>query len=363
MGEKKIIFYHPLCVGLHKEDIGGAEVGCQKTKNIYEKAGIKVVSLPKPAMRGGKLKFYVGSLLVPFKLIFLLLRHRKAPFHLVGYYGEIAWYEWILISISLFFRHKTIYELRNGNMVATYKVGSARYRKILKRLFTKPDVVLCQGIEYVDFIRQQFGIERSYYPNYLMDEFITENNEDRPKPIRLIFFGRLVAAKRIDVIISALHELRQRGYEAVLELIGGCADDYRSELDEIIDKYGLADYITITGHKQFDYIAGRLRLSHYFVFPSQNKGEGHSNSLTEAMGCGVVPIVSKAGFNVSICGRNELVIDEVNPKKIADKIIGIEESGRWKEYSDFVYQRVIDNYTEKIVGRNLISYVDPLFKE
>lgn len=43
--------------------------------------------------------------------------------------------------------------------------------------------------------------------------------------------------------------------------------------------------------------------------------EGHSNSLTEAMTFGVVPVVSTAGFNASIVSNEELVVSDINPER------------------------------------------------
>ena len=60
----------------------------------------------------------------------------------------------------------------------------------------------------------------------------------------------------------------------------------------------------ILGQQPFERICDELQKAHFFVFPSQEKMEGHSNSLTEAMTFGVVPIVSAAGFNASIVGKN-----------------------------------------------------------
>ena len=93
----------------------------------------------------------------------------------------------------------------------------------------------------------------------------------------------------------------------------------------------------------------------------QTMVEGHSNSLTEAMACGVVPVVSNVGFNASVCGTKELVVNEIRAELFADRIIEIERSGRWKYYSERMIERVRDNYTESIVGKMLIGKINELF--
>ena len=42
--------------------------------------------------------------------------------------------------------------------------------------------------------------------------------------------------------------------------------------------------------------------------------------------------------------------------------MNIEKTNNWKIYSELVYNRVIDNYTQSIVGKNLLSYIEPLYK-
>lgn len=359
---KQIIFYAPLGKRIPIEKIGGAEAGCLKTKQIYEEANIQVIPLDKPAISRGKIRFIVEMSLLPFKLFCLLHKYPKAVLHIVGFYTKIASYEWLLMQIGKCMGHKVIYELRNGSMIRTYEEGTKTYRKILKSLLLKPEVVLCQGMEYVNFIHNLWGVERSYYPNYIMDNFMKGNNLIRPLPIRIIYFGRVTESKNINIIIKTLSLVRKSGIEAVLEIIGGYNEEYKLLLDDIVQNEQMSDYITFYGRKPFSFIAEHLHNSHYFVFPSQERQEGHSNSLTEAMGCGVVPIVSNAGFNESICGIPDLVIKTIDAHLFANKIIDIEKQNQWKRYSEQVYQRVKDNYTQKIVSKKLIGYVEPLFK-
>lgn len=360
---KKIIFYAPLGKNTPPDKIGGAEAGCRKTKTIYESAGYQVVVIDKPAMSQGKLHFLFEMLVIPIRLFLIAKKEGKnTPVHIVGFYTKIAGYERLLMNIAHFCGNKVIYELRNGSMVSTFQNGTNRYRKTLRDLLLKPEIVLCQGQEYVDFIKKKWDVERSYYPNYIMDDFVKENSLKRPAPLKIIYFGRVTKSKNIDVVIDVLNLVQKAGFASVLEVIGGYDEEYKSELDNKIKSLGLGDFVTFWGRKSFEFIADKLRSSHYFVFPSSEKQEGHSNSLTEAMGCGVVPIVSTAGFNRSICGDDFLVIDGIEASDYANKIIEIEKEHVWAKYSDEVYNRVKNNYTQSIVSKKLISYVEPLIE-
>lgn len=361
---KKILFYAPLGKDTPPEKIGGAESGCLKTKAIYEEAGYEVIVINKPAMSRGKFRFMIEMVILPLNLLVVIKKMGKnCPLHIVGFYTKIAVYERLLMNIAHLCGNKVIYELRNGSMVTTYKEGSPKYRKILKDLLLKPEVVLCQGKEYVDFIKETWGVERSYYPNYIMDDFIQPNNLNRGKLIKLLYFGRVTESKKVDLIIETLCLVRDAGIDATLDIIGGYSDEYKKYLDAIVNKSGLSEYVIFHDRKPFGFIVEKLRTSHYFVFPSAEKQEGHSNSLTEAMGCGVVPIVSTAGFNVSICGNKDLVVENLKADLFAQRIIEIERDKKWREYSEFVYNRTLNNFTQNIVGKNLINFIRPLWQE
>ena len=97
-----------------------------------------------------------------------------------------------------------------------------------------------------------------------------------------------------------------------------------------------------------------MNTSHFFLFPSQNKFEGHSNALTEAMAFGLVPITSNYGFNKTVVGYKELV------EKYAETAINIITQGLWDEYSKKMMKRVEDNFSEEVVRENYIRSLKQL---
>lgn len=363
MSKKRILFYAPLGHNIPIEKIGGAEMGCRKTVQIYQNAGYEVITIDKPAMSRGKLKYVFEMFILPLKFLWMIITKAKkdSPVHIVGFYRNIVKFEYLLMKLVKWTGHKAIYELRNGSMIWSYQEGNQSYRRTLKNLLLEADLVLCQGQEYVDFIKEKWGIERSYYPNYIMDDFIRPNIKDRLRPIKLIYFGRITEQKNVDIIIETLALVRKQKIDAILQLIGGYNELYYQLLMSKIRELHLDNYVEFFGRRSFNFIAEKLRDAHYFIFPSEEKQEGHSNSLTEAMGCGVVPVVSSAGFNASVCGNPELVVDTICPEKFAEKVVEFETNGSWNRLSEEVYCRVKNNFTQQIVGRKLISYVDALF--
>jgi glycosyltransferase involved in cell wall biosynthesis len=120
-------------------------------------------------------------------------------------------------------------------------------------------------------------------------------------PVRLLFVGRVVFQKGLDVLLEALAGLPM-GTDYELEIIGD--GDERPALTLEAARLGVAPRITFTGWCERIAIAERYRQADIFVFPSRD--EGMPNVVLEAMASGL-PIVATA-----IAGSEELVREGEN---------------------------------------------------
>lgn len=354
-----IVFFAPLKNKIPSDKIGGAEMGCLKTLEIYEQNGVCVELLSKPSKTAGVLSYIIRMLLVPVKLLFILLKKEVAFVHIVGFYRNVVYLEWILMQLSRIRKKKVVYEVRNGSMVESFQKGSCVYKRVLKDLLLKPDIVLCQGVEYVDFIKEKWGVQRTYYPNFLQSEFLPSEYRQRAEGdiVRIVYFGRVTKSKNVLLMIDVLHILLKSNIKAELIIIGASNEEYQNQINRKISETQLTSFVNVVGRKNIKEIVEYLKTSHYFLFPTNEPQEGHSNSLTEAMGLGVVPVVSNKGFNASICGKKELVIEGFNPQSYAEKIIEIEKADLWQTYSKYVQDRVKHNFTQSIVETQLLNLV------
>jgi len=126
-------------------------------------------------------------------------------------------------------------------------------------------------------------------------------NAARFGPVRLLFVGRVVFQKGLDVLFRALAALpKELEYE--LEIIGD--GDQRPELTIEAAHLGLVPRIKFAGWCDRAHIAERYRAADLFVFPSRD--EGMPNVVLEAMASGL-PIVATA-----IAGSAELVREGEN---------------------------------------------------
>ncbi|MEJ5054246.1 glycosyltransferase family 4 protein [Sphingobacterium sp. MYb382] len=361
MKEKIIVFYAPFGKGAPVEKLGGAEAGCIKTLQFYKRSGFKVIQVHKPVKKNSSLGYLLNLLLIPFVLMFKLLKSKDAVLHIAGFYLKLAPYEWFLTRVSRLIRRRYIYEIRNGGMVESYLSGGAFYQFFLKNIFKDSSLILCQGATYVTFLKDSFEIEGFYYPNYIQDRFLQEKrikDKDR-STLQLVFLGRIVPDKNIHFVVDILKSLVDQGQNCTLKLIGSFEAEYHQELIKRLNHWDLNESVDFLGRLEMSKILEVLKCSDFFLFPSKEKREGHSNALTEAMAVGLIPIVSDIGFNRTIVGDNKFVVDSFDAKLYAERIISLEKV--FDFYSNQVVERIHNNFTEQIVCRRFEEAVNKLF--
>ncbi len=361
MEKRPIVFYAPVGTGVPAHLLGGGEKGCRRTREILENAGYKVFVVVKANMSHGTIEYMKCAVKAYFTVYRLLRENPDSILYVVGFYEKNLLLESVLIHMGAK-SHKTIYEARNGRLVKAYQEKGKSYKKLMDYVLIKADIIFAQGLEYVDFIKDNYGKTAVYTPNYVLNRNLKPYVSNRTfDSIRLLYFGRVAESKNVDVVVKIAAELEKRGYQTQTTLIGGYTKEYKKRLDSTITVCGLnTEKVRILGQQPFERICDELQKAHFFVFPSQEKMEGHSNSLTEAMTFGVVPIVSAAGFNASIVGKNEVVISKINYLMFADAIEKILKENLWETYSKFVYNRIKENYTEDIVKHSIFCAIDEL---
>jgi glycosyltransferase involved in cell wall biosynthesis len=360
---KNILFYGP--VGYKNGNrIGGGESGNKRTIEILQKIGFNVIILRKPyPIEGLFLKplIYPIQLLYTYiKFIWLLATKKVQTFHLSAFYFHLIYIEYAFILTCKILGIKSIYEVRAGGAEAAYENRSSFYRLFFRATIKQSKVVLCQGTKSMDFIKNITGRDALYYPNYIMDSFYiphSANNRDISKKIKLVYFGRIVPTKNIEFVLEICKCLHDLHIDFDIEIIGNTNGNnaYMEKLQGLITQYGLTDVVATPGAIHTKKLYPLLLNKHFFVFPTIEDREGHSNSLTEAMSRGVVPILSDVGFNRSIVRNDYLIIKPFDPELYAAKIIEIWNKGSWIELSKNCHHIIETSFTESAVTETLYN--------
>ncbi len=111
----------------------------------------------------------------------------------------------------------------------------------------------------------------------------------------LLWVGRFVRSKRVDMIIKALAQVRQQQQPTVVLLLVGTAafqiTDIYPELKKLVESYQLQHHVRFICHAED--VTHYYQISDLFIFPSAH--EGMPNVVLEAMAARVPVVASRIG--------------------------------------------------------------------
>lgn len=175
-------------------------------------------------------------------------------------------------------------------------------------------------------------------------------------PPKMLFVGRLVYQKGLDLLVKALGELKQISWR--LKLVGD--GPHRSDLVSLAEGFGIADRIEFTGWLGKEQITKEYQEANLFVFPSRH--EGMSNAVLEAMASGLPVVASDIAGNEELIvqGKTGLLVPPENTKALCDglrtlltdpaamKKFGLES--RLRVENHFTWERVANQYLDLLHG-------------
>jgi glycosyltransferase involved in cell wall biosynthesis len=120
----------------------------------------------------------------------------------------------------------------------------------------------------------------------------------------LLFIGRLIDEKRVDLLLDALAALATRHPSLRCTIIGDGPE--RSALERRSVALAIDDRLRFLGEVPSEELAGHLRASRILVLPSVR--EGYGMTVAEGQAAGAVPVVVRAPFSAA----SDLVRDGVD---------------------------------------------------
>ena len=163
--------------------------------------------------------------------------------------------------------------------------------------------------------------------------------------------ARLDPMKDHQTFLNAAAIAWQQNPHLRFALIGDGPRDYRESLRAMSRTLGIADRVIWTGMRD-DMSAAYNALD---IFCSASAwGEGFSNSIAEAMACGVPCVATDVGDSAMIVGAAGRIVPPRNPSALADAMLalaGMEEAerkrlgaqARQRIESEFSVERLVEN--------------------
>lgn len=342
---------------------GGGEVGNMRTIHMLTEAGYEIVTMRQRKAKAEwsrklqlltyPLRLIIGWTDVFFKMVF---GTRKSLAHLSGFAGKTIFNEYVIMHIIKLLGYKVIYELRGGGAIGFWEKGSVSYKKMFTYLLENACYVFVQGKENIPLIESICKTPVYHYANCVEDGFAPTELPSKPTDrINLLFYGRCEENKHVDMIIEAAVMVQKTIQNVHLTVIGNGQQSYidmiNSKMKELLQK-GTYEYLPGCKHEALSNI---LKDKHFYIFPSTQPREGQSNSVTECMSYGIVPIASPQGFNRSTIGDDYLVVDELKSEAYAERIIDIINHKTISKYSKQVFEHFQRNYTQKVVFEKTLN--------
>ena len=204
-------------------------------------------------------------------------------------------------------------------------VGSCcdTHRIAMRRVLEGADALLIGGQSFVEEVSERLGTARDRFtivPGAVDTERFRPADEDRvgeaPRPVRLLYHGRVDRRKGALDFLDALALLRARGvpFQATISGIGPDVDPCRERTASL----GLE--VAFTGYADYADVPAIYRAHDIFVSPTY--GEGFSNTILEAMASGLANL-SCFAVGVNDClrdGENGLLVEPGDIPGQADRL-------------------------------------------
>lgn len=299
-------------------------------------------------------------------IVKMIFKKRKdALFMQMTYAGALVPYELILTITARLMGFRCIEYLQGGLVMDTYPKGGKLHKWMFKKNMDMQSLVLFEGMDALELAKNVTSTHLQYFPSYIREEIIPQKTPIKPTDkINLCYFGRTSPVKNPIVTVEAFNILCNRypSKKITLSIIGSDVinKEYQKDLSEAINKSPYKEYITRKENSPFEYLLQIMQSQHFYIFPTKEKAEGHSNALNEAMSQGLIPVVSDYHFNRAIVGDDLCVVETFAPEDYADKIEQIVLSGNMKKMSEQMWNRVKENYSYSKVNKRICDAIKQL---
>lgn len=260
-----------------------------------------------------------------------------------------CWSGWPSGVLGFLFRKKVPYIVSlRGSDVPGYnprlqELDRFFFRPLSRIVWAKADIVTAnsEGLKELALKTMPADIDVIY--NSVDIQEFKPKRKNIGKSIRLISTGRLIKRKGYDCLIKAMVGLNH----CELLLIG--KGDQEKNLKKLARD--LKVNVIFKGYIAHQQIPAELRNSDIFVLPSLN--EGMSNSLLEAMACGLPIITTDTGGSKELIDNNGIVVPKQSVAALRDAIIQIqpliEEYGRQsrRRVENMSWHHISVQYMEK----------------
>jgi glycosyltransferase involved in cell wall biosynthesis len=362
MGRIRLILYGPDVNVSSPRAYGGGQGGYTRNMKSYQvlltDLGLHL-TVCSHTIRGqfnyGLLNFLLRSL-IDFARLLRAFSNRADYIHVLAQYRGAILREFVVVLLSKLFSVKVVYDIKAGAFIRSYENGSLFYKALVNFILFNSDKILVEGKIYYNFLCSRFNLRSIYFPNFILEKELESavNRKKDDEVLKCLFVGYFSKNKGACEIIEAMKLLVSGGYNVSLTIVGEVESRFKDDLIRL----GESMKLVTTGKLSHEEALSHMRKSHVYLYPSKHLGEGHNNSINEALMFGLIIITSLAGFTGDFLnGKNAHVISDVTASNLYSQIVKVIENYSFS-YEKALYGRklLLSNFTSSVAMKRLPFY-------
>lgn len=211
-----------------------------------------------------------------------------------------------------------------------------------------------RGFIKAGFSEEKFFVVKNALTIFPQKSFPQVENFFEEKPFRLLFVSRLIPTKGLLETIRAVSELREKGFEVVLEVLG--SGETLLPAEDLAKSLGIREFVNFHGHVSEETVQEFYRAGGLLVFPTFHI-EGFPMVIFNALQFGLPVVTTKirAAADYLKEGENCLFCAAKNSESVAEKIAEILQNKDLREQMsknnralamEFTAAKIAPEYTE-----------------
>lgn len=190
--------------------------------------------------------------------------------------------------------------------------GSLRLKRAVAQRLT--------GVAISEFIAESFAGKPVVIPNPYDARVFRRTAPGNARTGELLFVGRLVAEKGLDILLDALSRLRSRALRPSLTIVG--AGPTLEDMKKLATDLGLNDQVNFVGPQRGEALAKTYNAHRVLMVPSRYE-EPFGVVALEGIACGCVVVASRGGGLPEAVGPCGLTFPNGDAAALADMLEGL----------------------------------------
>lgn len=250
-----------------------------------------------------------------FQLLNCFQKFKIKGVHVMAQYRGAIVREFFLVIISNIFNKPVLYEIKAGSFVSTYNSKNILYRFFSNYILKNSKLILVEGKPYVSFIKHKFNKEATLFPNVIPCDEIPDviPKKFNNSIIKLLFVGFAYEGKGVFELYDACEELVSKGHKIKLTIVGEIHHKFKS----YIRNKNYKNFLDFKGKLNHKEVLEQFKINDIYCYPSKHPGEGHNNTINEALMNQMVICSSLYGFlGTFLNEENSFPLKKVEVKEI-----------------------------------------------